>query len=306
MPDSDSLYSRVLKELFRPTWLREGGREPYVGLARRLGVDDQTIRSTIRRMQESGFLRSWTLGVNPHALQMEGESVIVSASVREASKAQIMSQVKLVEGVWCIFSFLDDPSFRLLLYHTDDADLERRIRLISSICGASEPTAVWRLNLPRCEVRPKETDWRIIRSLLEDSRKTVSEIAEETGVSTRTVARRLATMTDNSFFFLVPDVDVKKADGILYFFVLTFDDRKDKTVIDERLRNSVARIVWADTSADHYTDVAAIYQNISGGLEFSSWLKVQEGVKTVTSRVLEDITFVDDWVDHEIKRRIGG
>ena len=136
MPDSDILYSRILRELYSPAWLRKSGRESYVGLAKKLGIDDQTVRTTIGRMQKSGFLKAWSVTLNPHVLGMECESVVVGAGEGASSrKDQVISQLKLVEGVVAIFSFLDDPGLRLVVYYGDDRDLERRIRLVSSICG---------------------------------------------------------------------------------------------------------------------------------------------------------------------------
>src|SRR5579863_6165918 len=71
VPDSDNLYSRILRELYSPAWLRKSGRESYVGLAKKLGIDDQTVRTTIGRMQKSGFLKAWSVTLNPHVLGME-------------------------------------------------------------------------------------------------------------------------------------------------------------------------------------------------------------------------------------------
>ena len=76
MADSDNLYFKILRELVSSPGLRKSGRESYVELAKKLGVDDQTVRSTLGRMQKSGFLKTWSASLNPHVFGMECESVI--------------------------------------------------------------------------------------------------------------------------------------------------------------------------------------------------------------------------------------
>ena len=146
MAESDNLYSKILRELYSPAWLRRSGRESYVGLAKKRGIDDQTVRSTIGRMQKSGFLKTWSISLNPHVLGMECGSVVLDVGEGASSKKDwIISQLKLIEGVVAIFSFLDDQGFRLVFYYEDDEDLERESRLVSSICGVSKPSALWKI-----------------------------------------------------------------------------------------------------------------------------------------------------------------
>ena len=62
--------------------------------------------------------------------------------------------------------------------------------------------------------------------------------------------------------------------------------------------------MFCDTSAERYTVIAAICQNISGARQISDWLKTLDGVKQVAVGVLEDIILANDWIDHEIERRL--
>lgn len=274
-------------------------------MAKGLGVDDQTVRSTVGRMQKSGFLKAWSVSLNPHALGMECRSVLLTAGERASPKSKVISRLRDVEGVVAIFSFLDDPGLRLVFYHEDDDELERRTRLISSICGVDRPYASWVIPFPPCRLKLRKTDWQIIRYLLKDSRKSVSEIAKGVGVSTRTVGRRLALMTEDNCFFPNLVVDAKKVDGFLYHFVISYFNRKDKATADELMRRSIGGIVFADTNAELFTVMAAICQNISEANKIADWLKAQEGTREVTARIFEDIIPVTDWIDHEMKKRQG-
>lgn len=305
MADSDNLYSKILRELYSPAWLRSGGRESYVTVAKKLGIDDQTVRSTIERMQKSGFLKGWSVSLNPHIIGMQCGSVIVKGNERATpSKDKVISQLQDVEGVVALFSFLDDPGFRLVFFYEDRADFERKSRLVSSICGVTKPYASWEIPFPPSRIKLKKTDWQIIQSLMGDSRKNVSEIAEEIGVSTRTVRRRLDSMTEDNSFFPNPIVDAKKVDGFLYHFVIAYDNKKDKAMVDESLHGSTEGIMFVDTNAELYSVVGAICRNISEASKTSNRLRAQPGVREVTVRVFEDIIPVSGWIRREIEKRV--
>ena len=41
--------------------LRENSRQPYVDLAKTVGVSERTIRTRVRRLEEDGVIRSYTI-----------------------------------------------------------------------------------------------------------------------------------------------------------------------------------------------------------------------------------------------------
>jgi DNA-binding Lrp family transcriptional regulator len=303
--DSDSLYSRVLRELYSPAWLRKSERESYALVAKELGVDDQTVRSIVARMQDSGFLKGWTISLNPRALGMLCGTALVKVGESAApSKDRVVSQLQDIEGLVAIFTFLDDPGFRLVFFYDDDQDFDRKTRLISSICGVTRSYVSWEIPFPESNKKLKKTDWQIIRTLLKDSRKSASEIAAEIGVSTRTARRRLEALAADNSFFPSPIVDVKRIDGFLYHFVISYADKKDKAVADGLLRRKIRGIIFADTNADLHTVIGSVCQNISEARQISDWLRAQRGTVEVTARVFEEIIYVHNWIDHEVEKRL--
>lgn len=305
MPNSDRIYSKVLRELYSPAWLRFSMRESYGLIARKLGVDDQTVRSTISRMKRTGFLKGWTIALNPHILEMECGNVLVEGGQKPtAPKDQVISQLQDLDGVVAVFNFLDGAGVRLVFFYEDDGDFERKTRLVSSICGVSSPYASWKIPFPANRVKLKKTDWEIIRSLLRDSRKNVSETAKDVGVSTRTVRRRLDILTQGNSFYPSPVVDAKKVDGFLYHFVVACTNKKDKATLDQLLHTSARELVFVDTNAELYSVVASVCRNIAEADEISDWLRAQPGAGEVTARVFERITLVRGWIEREVDRRL--
>jgi DNA-binding Lrp family transcriptional regulator len=235
-------------------------------------------------------------------LDMECESILIKLD--EASlKQKKLSELKLVEGVVLIMSFLDDAGFRIVLYCKDQKDFGAKIKLVSSICDVQEPSAIWEVPFPQCNFELKKTDWRMLGLFFRNSRISVNGIASALGVSTRTVRRRLDFMTEGSVFFPNPILDARKVDGFVYFFLVSYHDKKTKLATDSRLRGEIERIIFLDANAELYTVTAAVCKNISEAGKISSWLGAQDGVKEVFARVVEDIIPVSDWVENEIARR---
>ncbi len=302
MAESDSLYSKIVREMFAPAWTRTSGKQTISFLAKKLGVDEETVRNTLAKMNKSGFLKSWSLTPNPHLFGMEWETLSVNAA--SSSREKAVTQLRLVDGIVAIYTFLNDPMLRIVLCYVDSEDLERKIRLISSISGSTRPQASWKVLFPPHNIKLKRTDWLIIRLLLRNSKRSVSEIAKGTGISTRTVTRRLSVMIERRSFFLRPIVDVKRLDGFLYQFVISFHDAAKKSIADGIMRGSVRNIIYADTYPEGYSIIAAICQNLSEAEQVTAWLRSMDGVKEVTPTVVEDIIFVQDWISHEIEKRL--
>lgn len=173
--DSDELYSRIIRELYSPAWLRRSGRDSYLALARKLEIDDETVRRTIVRMREEGFLKGWSAFPNPHVLGMECSSIVFD-STEPTAKGTIISELKRVEGVVAIFNFHENHGLRLVLFHANQADLERKTALVASIC-CNDPSISWAIPFPACRMKLRTTDWKIMRFLLTDSMRTVSDVA---------------------------------------------------------------------------------------------------------------------------------
>jgi hypothetical protein len=118
------------------------------------------------------------------------------------------------------------------------------------------------------------------------------------------VRRRLELMSENTIFFLSPIVDVKRVEGFLYHFVISYSNKKDKLAADEKLHGSIKRIVFADTTAEYFTVLSAICQNISDARQITDWLRSLKGVKEVTASIFEDIIFVHEWLENEIEKQL--
>ncbi len=158
-------------------------------LSKKLSVAESTVRERYGRL--SRFLSGWTLMVNPGLVQekLGGLSLEVPAAV---PKKEVLEKLILVDDMLFIVNY----SGRLLgcvFFYQDTASVRNKVGLIRRI-AACDDAIYTDVPFPSCAIEPSTTDLRIILSRQEDMTKSNRMTAEELGVSSRTVKRRLARL----------------------------------------------------------------------------------------------------------------
>src|SRR4030067_507164 len=189
----DDLDIRIIKAIASPSAFQWDVRVSSAHGAAGLDVDEETGRSRLRRMNDVRFLRGVQLVPNPVLLGREAAIVELRVGDSE-SKPEVISRLKLLEGVMLIDDFYGKELAVLTLYE-NAATLERQVRLFASLCGGPTPVS-WKLGFPPCELTPTRTDWRIMQALRRDGRGRLSDVARSLRPSTRTVKGREIRLGD--------------------------------------------------------------------------------------------------------------
>jgi DNA-binding Lrp family transcriptional regulator len=195
------LSVRILKELTSPASFQWNFRESYASLAKRSDPDEETVRLTLKRSTDDGLVKGWRLVINPVLLGLELRGMQLDVD-REERKKEIIAQLRLIEGVLVIFDF-HGRGIRVVFYYPNSSAMERKIRLITSICGFEDKVQHWYTKLPAPEKKLRQIDWRILQILLKNPRMEIHPIARQLGISTRTVNRRLRQMSSSFVAYLI-------------------------------------------------------------------------------------------------------
>ena len=113
------------------------------------------------------------------------------------------------------------------------------VEFLKKEAGLSEPTVGIMASIPfQVTPNPKSTDlalcdldYKIIRSLRDDSRKAVSDVATEVGVSAKTVRRRLMRMTKNNLIELGLEWYPDKSNDIITLLDLHLKPEADMGIV---------------------------------------------------------------------------
>jgi DNA-binding Lrp family transcriptional regulator len=276
-------------------------KRSYSEVAKKLGVDEETVRIRVQSLKKGGFLLGWRLILNARLLGRESSILAIELNDTKR-KDRAVKQISRLDGVVLIQSFYG-KTLQVTIFSESEEELERQMSKITSISGG-EIFTHWRVKLPRCNHRPKQIDWMIIGALLKDADKKISTIARELKVSAKTVKRRVSMMMESSAFFLQPILDLKKVAGVLPCQLLVQCTEERKSIIDDLITSKFERIVFSLTDSSTHSIFTIICMNLAEAQSISKEIEKEQGVTLVKMEIIEDLTYVHDWLMKEVEARV--
>lgn len=300
----DDLDVRIFKELGSPSSLQWNVRETYSNIARRIGVDEETVRRRVKRAEKLGSVPGWRMMVNPHVIGFEAAGVDLEVEDEE-KKEKAVAEISRIDGIIKILDFRGKGLQATLYYPSDDA-LRRKVELVKSICYSSEEPTVWKLGFPRSDVRLTTTDWKIIHTMLEDARRSLETVSRSTEASVRTVSRRLKYLIEKRAVYLQGTPNFRNFVGLSCVFLVFSPDTEKKKAADGLIISKVARIEIFNTSSKQHSTFVTMFDNLSEADEFAKWIRSLDGVETVKMGIMKELIVVQNWLKDEIGRRLSG
>jgi DNA-binding Lrp family transcriptional regulator len=275
-------------------------KRSYSEVAKKLGVDEETVRIRIQRLRNSGFLLGWRLILNANLIGRESSILALELDDIERKDAAI-AQISRMDGVILIQSFYG-KTLQVTVFSESEEELEGQMKSITSISGG-EIFANWKVKLPRCNHKPKQIDWMIIGVLLKNADAKIPEIARELKVSARTVKRRINLMMDASAFFLQPILDLKKVAGTLPCRLLVQCSEGKKSIIDGLITSKFERIVFSLTDSTTHSIFTIICVNLAEAQSILKEVQKEDGVTLVRMEIIEELIYIHDWLEKEVRSR---
>ena len=284
----DRLDARILGVLLAGDPASPSFRPPFRSVARKLGVDENTVRKRLAKLRRSGFLREWLVAVNPTLLGQRVALVWLQVG-RAARKAELLQQLALVDGVSLVLNYFG-PALGLQIYYPDERALDRRLALISRIALASglERREV---TFPTSSTHLRRIDWRIIRSVERDPWKPYVDIAREVGVSSATVKRHLARLNRSKALYLLAEIDPRATAGTLMAHLFVFYEMPSQRVqVDDAiLRELAEELAFAELDEPDLGFFALRVASLSRVRALQARVEQMPGVRRAKLELLEEI-----------------
>ena len=296
----DELDVRILRELRSPGSPQWNVRVSFSSISKRLGVDEETVRRRVQLAREKGYFPAWRIMVNPRLIGCEAAGLDAEVT-DEVRKTSVISQLTLVDGVTYILDCRGGELSVGMYYESDDS-LERKTKLISSICCSPKITG-WRSVFPPPRVRMRKLDWGIVEAMGEDAGRNLEDVANSLGVSVRTVRRRLSTMEEGKAIYLVGIPKPEMIVGLLCKFLVFSQDQPTKRAADKTVLSMFRRIGFSDTTPDGYSIFGMACGNLSEADQIMGRLKEFFAVKGVKMAIVKEFIAVQNWLDGEIRKR---
>lgn len=271
----------------------------YADVARKLGVDEDTVRNRLKMMREMGLLRGWRLIPNARLLGMESSNVVLDFSDQE-SKEAALPRIRDAQGTVLTQDFYG-KTLQVTVFHAEAEEPEQN--LMSKETPAAVVTS-WKVKLPRCELKPKEVDWRIMATMLRNAETKIPEIAAKVRVSPRTAKRRVNLMMASSAFFMQPLLNLKKAMGVTPCQLIVKCAPGKKRGIDDAIASKFERTVFRLTNSDTHSMFTILCTNVGEMRDILAWARSQPGVELARTDILEQQDYVYDWLERVVKNRI--
>jgi len=305
----DALDIKILRDLIQSratSPLDPDFRKSFSTIARNLGVDADTIRSRVRRLHQDGFVKDWHIIINPHLFG--GDDYAVWFDVESAAKERLIEELKLLEGVFEITSFLGS-GFIIFFYSENPHYLDRQLELMRRVSEVQSLDFA-KIVFPECNLRLSKTDWAVLRALHRSPRKTHAAISKEAGFSTRTVKRRLERMVLGGVAFAFPVIDPKALQGAIMAALLVSypSDRKAETDIQiaSILNGLLFHILHLEPrhSGDQFSVFSLMLSNVSEAKGVLEQVRQVSHIRSARIDLHEDMIMIFDSLDEPLASRM--
>lgn len=189
-------------------------------IARRIGASVNTVKSRVARMEESGVIGGYSLVPNLRHLGLTGAAYHFAAPADDR-KSPIIEGIKSLGGGLELHDFLGG-GFCIDFTYSDRTALEAALNSYAKITQEERPVRFYGRDMPVVNRALTSLDWRILRALREDGKRSLDEVGAQLGVTGRTVRSRYARMANEGSFFSVPGLDPSKTEGLVLFEILGY------------------------------------------------------------------------------------
>lgn len=296
----DALDSAIIRNLgYGPQVFQWDVRASYARVARDLGVGEDTVRSRVRALEEQGVITGWMAIVHP-ALLGRVPVVVELEDIRQERKGEAVRALSLLDGTYGVFDHYRSGLF-LVSFLKPGLGLKRFTDLAAAIADCR--AEAWESPLPPVEVEPDAVDWRLIEAVRAGPRRPLSELAQATGFSPRTVQRRLTRLVEGRALFMSLKTDFSRFKGqVAVHARVEYASSEDREEV-ERVLLDPEGIVFAQVKGPMAV-VSYMFPGLSQVDALREGLEAVDGDHRVRVDLIKSREVCDGWIDQEVQERI--
>ena len=260
-------------------------RRPHRDIAKKLHVDEDTVRNRIRKMLEEGLIRGWKLGLNPTLFGYQAEFVWVDVNP-PANKEEVIRAAGGIPRVIGLQVYFDDVVGVSLAYAKRE-ELDKEIVRLRRIANSRSTRTAKTPFLP-CKMRLTDTDWSIMKSMRRNPRKPYGAIAKELGVSRRTVKRRAEKMIGERALWMLPELDLRRLQGGVLASLSVYYPPEAKREVDRQIYEKYGEFsIYAQSTLPERGWFLFIVPNLAIAKEIQVWASALPGVQSAFVKAIE-------------------
>ena len=180
-------------------------------------------------------------------------------------------------------------SLALVMMYEGEISAKKEFELIASMSNAQ---SLVRANIPfpGCAIELTHADWRIIKALRSDPRRSYSVVSREVSMSQKTMKRRLRRMIEGRALFVIPSWNPKALDGaVIADLVVFYTNPGFKADLDQRIISQFDELLISTRLSDiEHSFFNLLIRNISKAKEILAWVNEQPGVGKAFIELVQD------------------
>jgi DNA-binding Lrp family transcriptional regulator len=275
------------------------------GIARKVGLDEKTVRTRISLMEESGFIKYYQAAPNLALFGFRSVGAYRFEAMNIATKRRVVEHVEAAPNIVEAYDYLG-PVAAVTIAGSSGEEVDRR---------ANELVRRYELNkmslgdhtLKAPPYRLSKLDWQIIQKLRYNARATVKEISDSISVTPRMAQYRTSRLLDAGAVLIRAVIDPRKQEGLIFYELEASVEETRQGAVLRQLRELYGEKIWSS----HVTATGLLLVNLFGfGLgepeEAVMKLLSMEGVRWSSLFILKEVieprrpSWVDQFVEHQV------
>ena len=195
--------------------LHQDARQSYRSLGRRVSLTAPAVRERLERLQEQGILQGYGLRIDPSIFGRDQLIVSFQGEWTRKDLEKVLASPDVAFAAWRL-----DGGLIAAVWSTESG---RSIRRLADTLGAKPSTGAFterRHNLHPLSV----LDLQIIDAVIDDPTIPLKKIIELTGLSPKTIRKRLEALFELSVISILPLLGPKTGSGEVVYYLAVIGD----------------------------------------------------------------------------------
>ncbi len=289
--------------------LLANSRCSYAELAEKLSLSVNAVHKRIRSLIEAGVIRKFTAKLS--GLAVNFVPVFVSGTSQLSTLQGLPDKLKTQGSIYWL-AVGGGKYLYIGAYLRSINELESLVSYLRKEAGLAEPTVgimavptfMLPANLESFDTALCDLDYQIIRSMRDDARKTISDIADELGISAKTVRRRLTRMIKNWLIELSVEWYPDASNDIMTLFELRLQPNADIGVAYKIFKKYSPQVLFYWSFANiPSTATFTVWTNSMKELQsIRENIEKEEGVLSITPNILYAGYMFSTWRDQIVNK----